>query len=167
LCIRDSLQPWTGSPLQRCCRRPSLAQADSRLRYWGNRHTERRDDQLRRQDRLADTYIAVLDLAEREAHWSRSEAVRLDWLTDESFTTRPVIVERPVLSDRTTVEARLLGSGTDAVVAAYRAWRTTLDHLEAELTNVEWNLAQEGRDPNEPLDRSYVQSFINLLTPQE
>lgn len=91
----------------------------------------------------------------------------LKWLTGEPFTAKPVVIERPALSDRSTVEARLLGFGTDPVVAAYRAWRITIDDLEDERTNIERNVGQDGRDPNQPLERSYIESFRDRLAPQE
>lgn len=134
---------------------------------WSSRRSERREDEVRRQGRLADTYVSVLALAEREGHWVRSEASLLEWTTDEPYTDRPIVIERPSLDNRLTVEARLLGFGTDAVVAAYQAWRRSVEDLDAEHTNIEWNVGQDGRDPGQPLGRSYITTFLGLVEPHE
>lgn len=134
---------------------------------WSSRRSERREDQARRQSRLAHTYVSVLDLAERQGHRVRSEATLLEWLTVDPVTARPVVAERPSLDQRSTVEASLLGFGTGAVVAAYGAWRSTIEDLEAERINIDWNVGQDGRDPDQPLDRSYVVTFLDLLAPEK
>lgn len=116
----------------------------------------------RLQQRLADSYVDVLRIVEREGLWLRAQLHNWEAATreDEYDPIPRMLVPSPALPDQATVAALLAAFGSDVVRAKYDDWRSTVDQQVNAHEVVSWNVGESG-------DPDAVPSDADLLLLQE
>lgn len=106
------------------------------IAVWSARQNATLARETRTQQRLAESYLEVLRLVEREAQWVESK-VFASLAVDEEPLGRgepAVTVVEPAVTDRVTISAYLAAFGTDKVRTLYGVWRSTVSAIENELS---------------------------------
>lgn len=130
----------------------------------------------RTQQRLADSYLEVLRIVEREGQWI--EASITNWkLAAEEAEVEPnpdarnwlpgfkrVKVPEPAVTDRATIAAHLAAFGSENVRRLYQAWRSTTTAIDAEEDALRWDADQNYPYPPSIRDLKDLQE---VLQPEE
>lgn len=117
--------------------------------------TSRRAAELARenrtQQRLADSYLDMLRIVEREGLALRAQVYNLDAAArEDKYDPIPRMhVPAPEVTDQATIAAILAAFGSTLVRDRYDAWRTTVLDQETVLDVLRWNW-QEAGDPMAP-----------------
>jgi hypothetical protein len=106
-----------------------LGVATASIAVWTARQTATLGREQRIQQRCADGYLQVLQLAEREAQWLDAcvHNFGLDDDLEQYGIDARIVVPQPTASDRATASAILAAFGSARVRASHAAWRTTAD----------------------------------------
>lgn len=110
--------------------------------------------ETRVQQRLADSYLDILKIVEREGLWLRAQLHNWEAASKEDqYDPIPRMrVPPPELTDQATVSALLATFGSGRVREHYEAWRLTVVPVRDADADLRWNM-QESGDPNaEPSD---------------
>jgi hypothetical protein len=97
------------------------------------------------QQRLAEAYLDVLRIAEREGLWWNAEAYNL-WAHAVEDDDDPIPRRRPSppeLADQATVAALLAAFASSTVRARYSDWRQAVETLSDAHRAIIWNLHQD------------------------
>ncbi|MGH3900864.1 MAG: hypothetical protein ACRDTA_21995 [Pseudonocardiaceae bacterium] len=119
---------------------------------WAHEEAARSDERTRQ--RLADSYLEVLRIVEREGQWV--EASITNWTLaaeeqavfgpDPDYAGRPgferVKMLEPAVTDRATIAAHLAAFGSANVCGLYQAWRSTITAIDTEESKHRWNTDQ-------------------------
>ena len=86
------------------------------------------------QQRLAESYVEVLRIVEREGQWVEASITQLKVAVegDEYGEQTRVRLPEPAVTDRATIAAHLAAFGSDNVRELYRAWRSAITAIETE-----------------------------------
>lgn len=105
--------------------------------------------ETRVQQRLADSYLDVLKIVEREGLWLRAQFYNWEAASKEDdYDPIPRMkVPPPELSDQATVSALLATFGSQQVRDRYEAWRSSVQKLQDANANLNWNMQEVG-DPD-------------------
>ncbi len=126
----------------------------------------------RTQQRLADSYLEVLRIVEREGQWI--EASITNWkLAAEEAEVEPkpdarnwlpgfkrVKVPEPTVTDRATIAAHLAAFGSENVRTLYHAWRSTTTAIDAEEDALRWDADQNYPYPPSIRDLKDLQEVL-------
>ncbi len=119
---------------------------------WAREDAARSEE--RTQQRLADSYLEVLRIVEREGQWA--EASITNWkLAAEEAEVEPnpearnwlpgfkrVKVPEPAVTDRATIAAHLAAFGSENVRRLYQTWRYTTTAIDTEEDALRWDADQ-------------------------
>jgi hypothetical protein len=94
----------------------------------------------RRQERLADSYLEVLQIAEREGQWLETTTanLRLDREEIHNGLVRPVRVPETEVRDRARVAALLAAFGSTEVRTSYAACRSAADVAKSTIDDIKF-----------------------------
>lgn len=121
------------------------------------------------QQRLADAYLDVLRLTEREGLWLN--ALVSNWVAsaiESEYDPIPRLrAPSPELADQATVGALLAAFGSREVMEAHAQWRSKVGPIIDADETLRWNL-QEGGDPEarpsaedlQPLSRAHKEELL-------
>ena len=122
----------------------ALGAATASIAVWTARQSARLAREQRVQQRSADGYLQVLQLAEQEAQWLDA-CVHNFGLDEQDLhygAVERIDVPKPVVSDRATASVVLAAFGSARVRARHVAWRSAADSF-GELVNyiiIDFNL---------------------------
>lgn len=122
----------------------------SSIAVWSARQNAKLARETRTQQRLADSYLEVLRIVEREGQWV--EATITNWkLVLEEAEVEPapearnwlpgfkrVKVPEPAVTDQATIAAHLAALAP-RTCRLYRAWRFTITTIDTEEDALRWN----------------------------
>jgi hypothetical protein len=123
--------------------------------------------ETRVQQRLADSYLEVLRLVEREAQWF--EASTKNWKVgainydQDDFQLPRVELPERTTSDRATIAAHLAAYGSTNVRKLHQTWRSTITSIEDVYESWDGNWAVN----SEPPSVEHVEHVLTLLHPNE
>lgn len=119
------------------------------------------------QQRLADAYLGVLQIVEREGLWLQAAVTNLQNLVWDEYEQVPLLlVPEPVLADQATAAALLDAFGSDDVHENYDRWRSAMSAAVYEREGVYWNL-QESGDPAARPSEQELRKLAEALCPGE
>ncbi|MGH3669280.1 MAG: hypothetical protein ACRDSH_01405, partial [Pseudonocardiaceae bacterium] len=104
------------------------------IAVWSARQNATLAREQRTQQRLADSYLEVLRLIEREGLWV--DAGITDWklaAEDPYEEQRRVKVPEPAVTDRATIAAHLAAFDSDHVRGLYQEWRVVIAAIDTEV----------------------------------
>jgi hypothetical protein len=146
---------------------------------WAREDAARSEE--RTQQRLADSYLEVLHIVEREGQWI-ADSIR-KWKIaakpDEFVVDLDrVMMPRPAITDQAVINAHLAACGSDNVRRLYKVWRDVTDQIGDQLTELtaidDWlDDIQRKENPGVPRSGSFVHDaddqFVQLkaLHPDE
>lgn len=127
--------------------------ATSSVAVWSARHTAKVARDTRTYQRLAESYLEVLRIVEREGQWieisitnwkiraQELAACGIDAIlnNEETGFKRVKEPERPGATDRATILAHLTAFGSPKVRGCYHAWASITAAIDTELETVEFN----------------------------
>ncbi|MGH3936453.1 MAG: hypothetical protein ACRDS1_15990 [Pseudonocardiaceae bacterium] len=174
--VADTLRPVNGVALASVITSGVLGIATSSIAIWSARQNAKLARETRTQQRLADSYLEVLRIVEREGLWI--EASVANWkIAAEEAEVEPipearnwlpgfkrVKVPEPAVTDRATTAAHLAAFGSDNVRRLYQAWRSTVTAIDTEEDALHWDA-----DQNYPYPPSLdnLKRLLNALQPNE
>jgi hypothetical protein len=151
--------------------------ATSSIAVWSARQNAKLARETRTQQRLAESYLDVLRIVEREGQWIEASVTNWKLAVEEEaefgvdavvngYVTgfKRVKVPEPAVTDRATIAAHLAAFGSDNVRGLYETWRSTITAINAEEDVLGWN-ATENYPPGPSLDD--LKRLQDVLQPQE
>jgi hypothetical protein len=139
------------------------------------RHTSHREDVRwtredtarsteRKQQRLADSYLEVLRLVEREAQWFEASTKNYGINVvnhDHQLGLQTVELPERTITDRSTIAAHVAAYGSKNVRTLHQTWRSTITAIED--AHHSWN---EDWIVNEPPSSGEVEHVRTMLHPR-
>jgi hypothetical protein len=118
----------------------------SSIAVWSARHNANLARETRTQQRLADSYLEVLRIVEREGQWVEASITNLKLTVEEAQFLPPhpepwdyvdgfkrvKVPEEPAITDRAIIAAHLATFGSPNVRRLYQAWRFTITEIDIE-----------------------------------
>ena len=104
------------------------------------------------QQRLAESYLEVLRLVEREVQWVQDTITNQEIRSsDGGYLSQSDLVKthEPAVTDRATIAAHLAAFGSPNVRRLYQDWRSIITAIDTE---------------NDALDRNYQENFPERLS---
>jgi hypothetical protein len=126
--------------------------ATSGVAVWTVQQSAKLARKTRVEQRLADSYLEVLRLVEREGQWVEARITNQEIAAAEAenFDSYPsrVKMSEPDVTDRATIAAHLAAFGSDNVRRLYPAWRSTITAIENEETTLSWGAIEDSEAPS-------------------
>lgn len=149
----------------------------SSIAIWSARQNAKLARETRTQQRLADSYLEVLRIVEREGQWVEASITNWKLAVEEeaAFGITAVMdghvtgfervrVPEPAITDRATIAAHLAAFGSANVGRLYQAWRSTVTAIDTEEDALRWNVEQN-YPPGPSLDE--LKRLLDVLHPDE
>ena len=145
-----------------------LGLATAGIAIWTTRTTAKNARLQREQQRSADAYLQVLQLAELEAQWVDSllHNLHLDWDEVRWGVTEVLRVPEPAVTDRASASALLAAFGSAGVRAQHAGWRAAADQYREFVTGLLLSLQADGDPDGEP-SREQLEIMKGTLQPAE
>lgn len=145
------------------------------IAVWTARHNAKLARETRTQQRLAESYLEVLRIVEREGQWIEARITNWKLAVEEEAVFGPdptakghdgferVKVPEPAVTDRATAAAHL-AFGSPKVRGLHQTWRSTVTAIDTEESTLRWNYSQtypEGPSFDE------LKQLLDVLHPDE
>lgn len=119
------------------------------------------------QQRLADAYVDVLQIVEREGLWLQAAVTNLKNSVWDEYEQIPRLrAPEPTLADQATAAALLAAFGSNDVRENYDEWRSAMSAALQEREGVYWNL-QESGDPDARPSEQDLRELAEIRYPRE
>jgi hypothetical protein len=147
----------------------------SSIAVWTARQNAKLARETRTQQRLADSYLEVLRIIEREGQWVDASITNWKLAAEEAeiepdpgardwLPSKRVKVLEPAVTDRATIAAHLAAFGSTKVRRLYLAWRSTVTAIEHEEDALSWDA--EEHSPEVP-SLGGLKKLLDELQPTE
>lgn len=163
------LRPVDGVALASVITSGVLGITTSSIAVWSARQNAKLARETRTHQRLADSYLEVLRIVEREGQWIEARITNVkiaieEWATvGADAVVNPEVVEEagfnrvkrppePAVTDRAAIAAHLAAFGSPKVRGLYQDWRSTATAIDTEYNTVDYNANVNYPDPTLGLD---------------
>jgi len=137
--------------------------------FYGTYRTAKTAREGRGEQRAADGYLKVLNLAEQEAQWTDAtifnlglDPQELAWGTVETVD----VPAQPAPTDRATAAALIATFASEPARASHAAWREASDAVRKKIQWIYIGMAQAG-DPRAAVPSEWMKELTEDLQPKE
>ncbi len=135
---------------------------------------------VRTQQRLADSYLEVLRLVEREGQWVDARITNWKLAVEEAEANPPYVddfyhrpgfefervkVSEPAVADRAIIAANLAAFGSPNVRRLYQVWRSTVTEIDEERVTMIYVLTADDEEHQHGLGE--VKELLDVLQPKQ